>query len=102
MFIIYLKFAQNKSKAPEHMAGHNQWIAQGFADGVFLIVGGLRPEGGGAIIAHGEDRRAIEARIAADPFVQEGIVTFEIQDVAPGQADERLSFLLDADLKKNA
>ena len=84
------------------MAGHNEWIAQGVGDGVFLVVGSLRPEGGGAIIAQGEDRALIEARVAADPFVREGVVTVEIQEVAPARTDERLSFLLDTYVKKDS
>lgn len=102
MFIIYLRLAENKAKAPEFMAGHNEWIARGVEDGVFLVVGSLRPEGGGAIIAHGEDRPLIEARVAADPFVRESVVTVEIQEVAPVRTDKRLSFLLDADVEKGS
>ena len=45
------------------------------------------------ILAHGEDRAALEARIAADPFVAEGIVAPEILEVAPGRTDARLAFL---------
>ena len=41
MFIILLKFSENKSKAGDHMDGHNQWIKQGFEDGVFLLAGSL-------------------------------------------------------------
>jgi len=93
MFIIYLKLTGNKSRAPEFLEAHNNWIAQGVSDGVFLVVGSLRPQGGGAIVAHGEDRPGIEARIMNDPFVREGIVAPEIQEVAPVRTDERLSFL---------
>jgi hypothetical protein len=35
----------------------------------------------------------LEQRIAADPFVQEGIAIPEIQEIAPARTDERLSFL---------
>ncbi len=85
--------------AADYMAAHNDWIARGFDDGVFLIVGSLKPDGGGAIIAHGGDRKQIEERIAADPFVRENIVSAEIQEFTPMRADARLSFLLDADAR---
>ena len=94
MFIIYLRFAENKSKAAEFMATHKAWISQGIAEGVFLIVGSLKPEGGGAIIAFGEDHARIAARVATDPFVRERVVTAEIQEVTPNRTDERLAFLL--------
>ena len=72
MFVTVLKFAQNRAAAPDVMAAHNDWIAQGFADGAFLCVGALQPGAGGAILAHGESRADHDVRIAADPFVAQG------------------------------
>src|SRR5688572_23755821 len=51
MFVITLRFA-DKTKAPQFMDGHNAWIKRGFDDGVFLLVGSLQPNAGGAILAH--------------------------------------------------
>ena len=93
MYVITLNLTEKKSKAGEFMAAHKEWIAQGLADGAFLLVGSLKPQGGGAIIAVANDRAHVEVRIAADPFVQEGIVTPHIQEVAPTHSDARLSFL---------
>jgi len=93
MYIVTLSLTAQKSKAPEFMAAHNAWIARGFDEGAFLLVGSLKPQGGGAILAAGSDRAALEQRIADDPFVQEGIAIPEIQEVAPARTDERLSFL---------
>lgn len=45
------------------------------------------------ILAHGSSAAEIHARVAADPFVIEGIVTAEINEVTPGRLDERLNFL---------
>ncbi|WP_332701588.1 YciI family protein [Devosia sp.] len=81
MFITFLKFAENRAAAPTVMAAHNEWIAKGFADGVFLCVGSLLPGAGGVIIAQGEGREDYEARIAADPFVGQRIVTAETHEV---------------------
>jgi hypothetical protein len=36
---------------------------------------------------------AMEARVAADPFVREGIVTAEITGLTPARTDARLGFL---------
>ncbi len=32
------------------MDGHNEWIKRGFDEGVFLMVGSLQPNLGGAIV----------------------------------------------------
>ena len=83
MFVTFLKFAENRAAAPEFMAAHNDWIGQGFADGVFLCIGSLQPAARGIILAHGESRADHDARIAADPFVVEGIVTAETYRIHP-------------------
>jgi uncharacterized protein YciI len=93
MFITLLKFAGNRDAAPEFMVAHNAWIAKGFADGVFLCVGPLSPAAGGAILAHDESREDHEARIAADPFVVQGVVAAEIYEVDPRRMIAPLDFL---------
>lgn len=95
MFVVLLKFAQNRAEAPRHMAGHMAWLQRGFDDGVFLLSGSLQPGLGGCIVAHGESAEALRARVAADPFVAAGVVTAEIVELAPSKADGRLGFLLD-------
>ncbi len=94
MFIVLLKFADNKSRAGELMDGHNAWLARGFDDGVFVLAGSLADSQGGAIVAHGADRAELERRVGEDPFVAEGVVRAEIVEIAPAKADERLGFLL--------
>jgi len=92
MYIAYLRFGENKAKAGEFMEAHNAWIAQGFCDGVFQCVGSLA-SGGGAIIAHGEDEEAFQARINRDPFVEQGVVNAEIEVIEPKKTIEALDFL---------
>lgn len=94
MFIVNLRFSDNKSQAGAFMEGHNQWIRKGFEDGIFLMVGSLQPGLGGSVIAHGVSRKALEGRVGEDPFVAENIVTAEILEIEPKKADERLNFLL--------
>jgi len=95
MFIILLKFSDNKAKAPDLMAGHKVWLDQGFADGVFLMAGSIQPGRGGTVIAHQATRDAIEARVQDDPFVRENVVTAEILAIDPARVDDRLAFLKD-------
>jgi uncharacterized protein YciI len=94
MFLVLLKFADNKEKARQLMDGHNQWIKQGFDEGVFVLAGSLQPQRGGAILAHGTSLAELQARVDADPFVAERVVTSEILEITPAKADERLQFLL--------
>ena len=93
MFIVQLKFSSNKSAAPEFMTAHNEWIAQGFADGVFLCVGSLVPPAGGVLLATDASREELETRVNSDPFVQNNVVTVEISEVHVKKTVPALDFL---------
>lgn len=95
MFIVLLKFSDNKGQAGQFMEGHNDWIKRGFDDRVFLLVGGLQPNLGGGIVAHNTTLSDLQSRVNKDPFVAENVVGAEIIEITPAKADERLQFLCD-------
>jgi len=94
MFVVLLRFSDNKSRAGQFMEGHKQWIQRGFDDGIFLLVGNLQPGLGGGIVAHNASLSDLQSRMKDDPFVAEDVVSAEILEIAPSRADGRLSFLL--------
>ena len=94
MFVILLRFTDNKAKAVEFMDDHLAWAKRGMDDDVFLTIGSLQPNLGGGILAHNELRSKLEARVNEGPFVREGIVEPEILEITNSKADERLHFLL--------
>jgi len=94
MFVVFLKFSDNKEQASQFMEGHNEWIKQGFDDEVFLLAGSLQPGLGGGIVAHNATLQDLQSRVDNDPFVKENVVTAEIHEITPAKADERLNFLL--------
>jgi uncharacterized protein YciI len=94
MFIVLLKFSDNKSKASQFMEGHKEWIKRGFDDGVFLLTGSLQPNLGGGVVAHNTSLSDLQSRVNADPFVAEKVVTAEILEISPSKADARLNFLV--------
>lgn len=94
MFIVLLRFSENKSKAAEFMGRHNEWIRHGFDEGVFLMVGSLKHNLGGCILAHKTSLQDVQSRVNDDPFVAEKIVSAEILEITPAHTDERLKLLL--------
>ena len=94
MFIVLLRFSDNKAKAGDLMAGHNEWLKQGFSEDIFLLVGSIETNLGGSIIAHNTSLVELQQRVNNDPFVVENVVTAEIIEVSPKMADERLNFLI--------
>ncbi len=95
MFVVLLKFSDNKGNAGQFMDGHKEWLKRGFDDGVFLLAGSLQPKLGGAIVAHDTSLPDLQSRVDTDPFVAENVVTAEILEIAPAKTDARLGFLLD-------
>ncbi|WP_116135978.1 YciI family protein [Trinickia diaoshuihuensis] len=94
MFIVLLKFAENKSSAKDWMDGHNAWLKRGFDDGVFLLAGSLQPGLGGGILAHGLSKSELEERVDDDPFIKARVVEAQIIEMTPSKADQRLAFLV--------
>jgi uncharacterized protein YciI len=94
MFIVLLKFSDNRAKAGQFMEGHKEWIKRGFDDGVFLLSGSLQPNLGGGVVAHNTSLSDLQGRVNADPFVAEKVVTAEILEIIPSKADARLNFLI--------
>lgn len=93
MFIVLLKFSDNKGQAGALMEGHKQWIKRGFDDDVFLLVGNLQPNLGGGIVAHNTSLADLQSRVNADPFVAQNVVSAEILEITPSRADQRLKFI---------
>jgi uncharacterized protein YciI len=94
MFIVLLKFSDNKAQAAELMDSHNEWIQRGFDDGVFLLAGGLQPSLGGGIMAHNTSLSDLQARVNEDSFVAQNVVRAEIIEITPVKANKQLQFLV--------
>ncbi|WP_170427784.1 YciI family protein [Ruegeria arenilitoris] len=94
MYIILLRFSENKGLASDHMDGHRAWLKQGFATGMFLLAGTLKPGIGGGILAVADSLNAVSEFVDQDPFVVANVVTAEILEMEPARADKRLNFLL--------
>jgi uncharacterized protein YciI len=95
MFVVLLKFSDNKGRAGDFMDGHREWVKRGFDDGVFLLAGSLQPNSGGGIVAHNTSLPDLQGRVNSDPFVAENVVVAEILEITLSKADARLNFLLD-------
>jgi uncharacterized protein YciI len=94
MFIVFLRFSDNKAKAGDLMLEHNEWIKKGFSENVFLLVGSIETNMGGSVLAHNTNLEELQQRVNNDPFVTENVVTAEIVEISPKMADERLNFLM--------
>ena len=78
MFIVLLKFSDNKGQASQYMAGHNEWINRGFDDDVFLLAGSLQPKLGGGIVAHNTSLADLQIRVGNDPFTERALADVDL------------------------
>lgn len=93
MFIVILRYTAPLAEIDRVVAEHRAWVDRGYADGVFMVSGPQTPRVGGAILAHGLSRAALDARLAEDPFNVNGLAAYEVIELAASRSDPRLAFL---------
>ncbi|MGW2253333.1 YciI family protein [Kitasatospora sp. NPDC001660] len=80
MFVLELTYSAPLERIDAVLAQHVEWLNGHYADGTFLASGRKVPRDGGVILAAGSDRAAIEALVAGDPFVREGLTEYRITE----------------------
>jgi uncharacterized protein YciI len=69
-------------------------LGTGYANGTFLVSGRQKSGAGGFILAAPMERSQLDSILANDPFGQNKVADYEVIEVTPTMADERLSFLV--------
>ncbi|MEE1783450.1 YciI family protein [Streptomyces sp. SP17BM10] len=80
MFVLELSYTAPLERIDALLPQHVEWLNGHYADGTFLASGRKVPRDGGVILAAGEDRAAIEALVATDPFVREGVCAYRVTE----------------------
>jgi uncharacterized protein YciI len=95
MYAIVLRYKRPLSEVDKQVDAHRAWLRKNYADGTFLVSGRQRSGAGGFILAAAIDRGQLDAVLASDPYGQNDLADYEIIEVVPSMADERLSFLIE-------
>ena len=82
MFIVTLTYKVPLDVVDGHMAAHVDWLKAGLADGWLLVAGRQVPRVGGILVARG-DRADVEAMVATDPFVVNGVADVAVTEFVP-------------------
>lgn len=80
------------AQASEHVDGHRAWLDEGFNDDVFLLSGSI-PERGGAVLTQHASAAEVAERVERDPFVENGVVTADVIEIAPSRFHPSLAHL---------
>ena len=95
MYAIILRYKRPLTDVDKHVEAHREWLRKNYAAGTFQISGRQRSGVGGFILASAIERAQLDAILAGDPFGQNDVADYEVIEVAPSMADERLSFLIE-------
>jgi uncharacterized protein YciI len=90
MFVVVLTYTAELDAIDAAMRRHVAWLKRGYADGVFVVSGRQVPRTGGVIVAQGVSRAELEARVAEDPFVADGLATAEVIEFNASQVADDL------------
>jgi uncharacterized protein YciI len=78
VFVLLLTYVKPLAEVDALMREHVAWLNEQYDAGRFLVSGRRIPRTGGVILARGDDREAMEALAATDPFVRGEVATVEV------------------------
>ncbi len=96
MFIAILTYKKPLSEVDRFLTAHREYLAKHYAAGDFIASGPQNPRVGGVIMMKADNRTAVNAIIAEDPFYINGIANYQIVEFTPTMfiAEELKSLLL--------
>lgn len=83
MFIAILKYKKPLEEVDRFLQAHRDYLAEHYAAGNFISSGPQTPCVGGVIMIKAENRIAVDAIIAQDPFNINGIADYQIVEFTP-------------------
>jgi uncharacterized protein YciI len=83
LFAITLTYIRPVEEVHAHLNAHRDWLAEYASKGQILVAGPLQSGDGGLVLAHCEDRSALDAVLAEDPFCIHRLVKCEVHATAP-------------------
>ena len=95
MYAVILRYKLTVADVERHVEAHRRWLEENYAAKNFLLSGPQKPRSGGFILAAAMERARLDGILQNDPFSQNGVADYEVIDVVPTVADNRLSFLIE-------
>jgi len=90
VFVLLVHYLAPLPRIDEVRPAHLGYLEKHYGDGTFLFSGRRRPPEGGVIVTRDVDRAELEAIIATDPYVTEGVGRYEIVEFGPTMAAEAM------------
>ena len=85
LFVITGQFLQSAEAVAEATPRHRAWLDVNYRAGVFLLSGRQLSGQGGILLAKASSQIELEALLATDPMVIEGIAAYACQGFMPSK-----------------
>ncbi len=93
-FALNLSYIRPVEEVDPFMDAHVSYLKSGYERGNFLLSGRKEPRTGGIILARASSREAIQSIIADDPFLKEGVATYEVTEFLPSRSIDELAAVI--------
>ena len=90
-YVLLVKYTADLAAIDAEMPAHQRFLKQHFASGEFLVSGPRDPRTGGVILARTISDARVAQIIATDPFLQQGLATYEVVGFHPTRGPLALS-----------
>ena len=87
MFVVLLTYVKPLPEVDRHMRAHMKFLDQQYAARTFIASGRQVPRTGGVILARCPSKEALVELMQRDPFLQNGVATFEVIQFRTSQHD---------------
>jgi uncharacterized protein YciI len=78
LFLLLSRYIKPVDEIDRVLPEHREFLDRYYQKGLFIVSGPQEPRVGGVIVTSDASRSAIDAALAEDPFVREGISEYEI------------------------
>ena len=99
MFVVLLTYQRPLAEIDRRMRAHVAFLEEGYRAGLFVASGRQVPRRGGVILAVSPTREALAALMEHDPFIREGLATFEIVEFRTSLHHAALARFADEDTR---
>jgi uncharacterized protein YciI len=96
MFLLLSRYLKPAEEVDRFIPEHRAYLDRYYDSGLFVVSGPLNPRTGGVIITVDAPRERIEAALAEDPFVREGISEYQILEFGATKRAQRFLEALSA------
>ncbi|KOV76695.1 YciI family protein [Nocardia sp. NRRL S-836] len=101
MFIVLLNYVAPLEQIDYALPDHRAWVEQQYERGLFLASGRQVPRTGGVIITRPMPRGKLEALLATDPWVEQGLVKHQVLEFEATRTADELAKLNEAVLQNH-